>query len=49
MKKILLFNLLRRLVSGEIHLEQYRDALQRRKKFFDISRRIEEIEGILDE
>ena len=44
-----LFDLLRRLVSGEIHLEQYRDALQRRKKFFDISRRIEEIEGILDE
>lgn len=44
-----LFALLEKLVSGKIKLERYGEALRRRRMFFDISKRIEEIEGILDE
>ena len=44
-----LFDLLKRLVSGNVNLERYGEALKRRKKFFDITKRIKEIEGILDE
>ena len=43
------FDLLERLVSEKISLKSYSERLVCRKGFFDISRRIKEIEGILDE
>ena len=44
-----LFALLEKLVSGKIKLDRYGEALKRRRMFFCISKRIKEIEGILDE
>ena len=44
-----LYNLLERIVSGDIDLSQYRIGINRRKEFFGIKKRIKEIEDILDE